>query len=61
MLGLILGIVIAVLIVGFSLQIVESYALASSPTFAETIAHSRYGHHFTGLPLMEWLHEFTPN
>lgn len=59
-LGLVVGLATAILIVAFTLQIIEFYALASSPIFADTIARSRYGHHFTSLPLLEWLHQFTP-
>jgi len=54
-LGMTLGCIIALFIVTFSLQLLEAGSLASSPALLDTISHSKYGHVFTSLPLLDFL------
>lgn len=54
-LGLTLGCIIALFIVTFSLQLLEAGSLAGSPALLDTISHSKYGHVFTSLPLLDFL------
>lgn len=59
-LGLIVGLIIAVCIVSLGLQIAEAYSLASTPVLAETMANSMYGHLFTTIPLLDWILSIIP-
>ena len=59
-LGMVVGVAVAIGLIALSLQLLETYSLTSSPVIAETIAHSKYGYLFTSLPLLEWLQNIMP-
>lgn len=54
-LGMVLGCFVALFIVTFTLQLIEVYSLASSPVLLDTISHSKYGHVFTSIPLLDFM------
>ena len=59
-LGMAVGLIIAVGIISLGLQFVEAYSLASTPVLSETLANSKYGHLFTTLPLLDWIQNILP-
>lgn len=59
-LGMAVGLVIAVCIISLGLQFAEAYSLASTPVLAETMANSKYGHLFTTIPLLDWIQSIIP-
>jgi len=59
-LGLTIGIFIAICLVALSLQLLEAYSITISPVIAETIKDSKYGHIFTSFPILEWVQNIVP-
>ena len=53
--GMVFGCLVALFLVTFTLQLVEVYSMASSPVLLETISHSKYGHMFTSIPLLDFM------
>lgn len=58
--GMLTGLLVAGIVISFSLQLIQTYALTSSPVLSDTISQSKYGHIFTNIPILDYIQSIIP-